>query len=371
MVVDGRRTSSPARTRRRTLAGRFSLRVEMSTTRHPPRAWTHPLQRGIPPTWASEWGADRLHGPWCAFEVGDVVQRLRWIPPGIFWMGSPEDEKGRFPDEGPRHLVSIDSGFWMFDTPCTQALWEAVMGENPSSFKVADRPKEGTDRPVESVSWDRCQEFLTALNSQLDGLQLSLPSEAQWEYACRAGTETARYSENLDAIAWYGENIGNTTHPVARKKANPWGLYDMLGNVWEWCKDVWVEDYTEKSRAAASADSASAHRVIRGGSWGDDARRVRAAFRNHRGPSVRSYGLGFRCAEFRQGVVSGARQGSEAEGAEQPGDREPAKQLLEIPVTDFQLSVRSRNCLRKMNIRTLGDLTRTTEAALLASKNFG
>ena len=219
----------------------------MSTTRHPPRAWTHPLQRGIPPTWASEWGEDRLHGPWCAFEVGDVVQRLRWIPPGVFWMGSPEDEEGRFPAEGPRHLVSIDSGFWMFDTPCTQALWEAVMGENPSQFMVANRPKEGADRPVESVSWEQCQEFLTALNSRLDGIQLSLPSEAQWEYACRAGTETARYSENLDAIAWYNENSGNETHSVAGKEANSWGLYDMLGNVWEWCVDVWVNDYSRES----------------------------------------------------------------------------------------------------------------------------
>ena len=229
----------------------------MATTRHPPRAWTHPLQRGIPPTWASEWGEDRLHGPWCAFEVGDVVQRLRWIPPGVFWMGSPEDEEGRFSSEGPRHLESIDSGFWIFDTPCTQALWEAVMGENPSQFKVADRP-------VESVSWEQCQEFLTALNSRLDGLQLSLPSEAQWEYACRAGTETARYSENLDAIAWYAENSGHETHPVAGKEANSWGLYDMLGNVWEWCADVWVDDDTEKARASA-AESASPRRVIRGG----------------------------------------------------------------------------------------------------------
>ena len=299
----------------------------MSTTRHPPRAWTHPLQRGIPPAWASEWAEDRLHGPWCAFEVGDVVQRLRWIPPGVFRMGSPEDEEGRFSDEGPRHLVSIDSGFWMFDTPCTQALWEAVMGENPSQFNVADRPKERADRPVESVSWEQCQEFLTALNSRLDGVQLSLPSEAQWEYASRAGTETARYSENLDAIAWYDENSGNKTHSVAGKEANSWGLYDILGNVREWCADVWVNDYTEKARASA-AESASAHRVIRGGSWNDGAQDVRAAYRDHSEPSDRDSDLGFRCAEFREGLVSGGEGRAESASerlAEPRGDREPAR----------------------------------------------
>jgi formylglycine-generating enzyme required for sulfatase activity len=254
----------------------------------------------MPPTWASEWGEDQRHGPWCAFEVGDVVQRLRWIPPGVFWMGSPEDEEGRFSVEGPRHLVSIDSGFWMFDTPCTQALWEAVMGENPSRFKVADRPRERAGRPVESVSWEQCQEFLTALNSRLDGLQLSLPSEAQWEYACRAGTETARYSENLDDIAWYGDNSGDETHSVAGKEANSWGLYDMLGNVFEWCADVWVDDYSPKTRGAA-AESASAHRVIRGGSWLVSALLVRAACRYPIEPSYRDYDVGFRCAEFRPG----------------------------------------------------------------------
>jgi formylglycine-generating enzyme required for sulfatase activity len=246
----------------------------------------------MPPAWASGWGEDERHGPWCAIEVGDVVQRLRWITPGVFPMGSPENEEGRISWDGPPCLVSIDSGFWMFDTPCTQALWEAVMGENPSHFK-------GPDRPVESVSWEQCQEFLTALNSQLDGLQLSLPSEAQWEYACRAGTETARYSENLDAIAWYSANSGHETHAVASKEANSWGLYDMLGNVWEWCADVWVEDYTNKARA--EEESASAHRVIRGGSWNYAAQSVRAAFRILLEPSLRVDYLGFRCAEFRPG----------------------------------------------------------------------
>jgi formylglycine-generating enzyme required for sulfatase activity len=215
-------------------------------------------------------------------------------------MGSPEDEEGRFSDEGPRHLVSIDSGFWIFDTPCTQALWEAVIGENPSHFKVRDRPKEGANHPVESVSWEQCQEFLTALNSRLHGLQLSLPSEAQWEYACRAGTETARFAQNLDAIAWYSGNSRNETHAVAVKEANSWGLYDMLGNVWEWCADAWVPDYTLKARAAG-AGSASALRVIRGGSWLDGAQVVRAAYRSHYGPSGRHRNQGFRCAEFRTG----------------------------------------------------------------------
>ncbi len=247
---------------------------------------------GVAPEWADGWGRDEF-GPWVDLRVEKVTQRLRWIPPGKFLMGSPEDEEGRYPDEGPRHEETIASGFWMFDTPCTQTLWEAVMGENPSEFK-------GPDRPVESVSWDQCQEFLKRLNARCTGLELKLPSETQWEYACRAGTETARYSENLDAIAWYDENSGNETHSVAGKEANFWGLYDMLGNVWEWCADVWVNDHTEKARASA-AESASAPRVIRGGSWSFAAQDVRAAYRDRLGPSSRGYGLGFRCAEFRPG----------------------------------------------------------------------
>jgi formylglycine-generating enzyme required for sulfatase activity len=216
-------------------------------------------------------------------------------------MGSPEDEEGRYLWEGPRRLVTIDSGFWMFDTPCTQALWESVMGENPSHFKgPADRPKEGAKRPVETVSLEQCQEFLTALNSRLDGLELSLPSEAQWEYACRAGTEAARYSDNLDAIAWYSENSGKETHSVAGKEANFWGLYDMLGNVWERCAAAPMNDNAAKARTSAG-ESAFAHRGMRGGSSSDDARKVRAACRDVDEPSFRNDVVGFRCAEFRRG----------------------------------------------------------------------
>jgi hypothetical protein len=207
-------------------------------------------------------------------------------------MGSPADEEGRWEHEGPRSEVVIGSGFWMFETPCTQALWEAVPGEgkNPSHY-------QGADRPVEHVSWDDCQGFLKRLNERLDGLRLSLPSEAQWEYACRAGTETARYQENLDAIAWYRGNSGGESHAVRGKSPNGWGLYDMLGNVWEWCEDPWSEDERVRSEGSAAAP-ASALRVLRGGSWRNDPQYVRAAYRSRNEPGLRDVSLGFRCAEF-------------------------------------------------------------------------
>jgi formylglycine-generating enzyme required for sulfatase activity len=210
-------------------------------------------------------------------------------------MGSPENEEGRWEAEGPRHEEIIATGFWLFDTPCTQALWEAVMGTgtNPSHYK-------GPDRPVDCVSWTDCQEFVKRLNERLGGLQVGLPSEAQWEYACRAGTETARYGEDLDAIAWYDGNSGGETHDVRRKAPNGWGSYDMLGNVWEWCADAWRDDYSQ-TRVEESVGGSSVHRVIRGGSWLSDARYARAACRNHDDPSLRFDGLGFRCAGFRSG----------------------------------------------------------------------
>ena len=136
----------------------------------------------------------------------------RWIPPGRFLMGSPEDEEGRVADEGPRHEERIGTGFWLFDTPCTQALWETVMEANPSQFK-------GPDRPVECVSWDECHEFVRRLNDRFPGLELGLPSEAQWEYACRAGTATVRYHAKLEEIAWYCENSGGETHRGGWKAA--------------------------------------------------------------------------------------------------------------------------------------------------------
>lgn len=287
----------------------------------------HPLATGCPPCWASGWGQDRW-GVFVEFTLQEVTQRLRWIPPGRFWMGSPEKEPGRIDREGPRHQVTLTEGYWLFDTPCTQALWEAVMGNNPSRF-------QSPTRPVENVSWNDAQDFLARINARIPGLDLTLPSEAQWEHACRAGTATAIYTGELailgernapalDPIAWYGGNSGVDfdldngydssgwkekqyphtkagTRPVKLKRANPWGLHDMLGNVWEWTQDHWHGDYrgAPDDGSAWEDRDAGADRVLRGGSWLNLARLVRTAYRSRGHPANRGGYDGIRCARVR------------------------------------------------------------------------
>jgi len=247
------------------------------------------LDRLTQPSWADAIGRDR-YGLWARFTVKGVSQRLRWIPPGQFLMGSPADEKGRFENEGPQHLAMMEKGFWLFDTPCTQALWQVVMGYNPSKFKGDDR------RPVESVDWYSVREFLQRINARVPGLDLILPSEQQWEYACRAGTSTETYGP-LYKIAWYSlSNSGDKTQPVAGKAANDWGLYDMLGNVLEWCADVYRLYGVKFAAETDPLETKGARRVVRGGSWIDSGRSVRAAYRYHGRPQDRIGSLGFRCA---------------------------------------------------------------------------
>jgi len=256
------------------------------------------------PAWAGGFGVDR-YGVFADLVWGDQVQRMRWIPPGRFTMGSPEDELGGLSRERPRHKVTIDRGIWLGKTPVTQGFYEAITGNNPSYFTGEKQ------YPVEKVSWHDSNALCEKLTEHLPAQsgRVRLPSEAEWEYACRAGTTGPLYSgkpltseygrcSNLDELAWYGENSDNATHPVGQKLPNLWGLYDMLGNVWEWCEDHWHDDYhgaPGNQDAWVDEDAEEGlPRVFRGGGWLLIARCCRAAFRFRYVPGNRYVFLGFR-----------------------------------------------------------------------------
>ena len=208
-----------------------------------------------------------------------------WVPAGEFQMGSTSSESRS--DERPVTQVRISRGFWMGKYEVTQAQWEAVMGSNPSRFKNC-----GGDCPVEAVSWEDVQEFIGKLNARSGGRPYRLPTEAEWEYAARAGTTEDRYGD-LDEIAWYRSNSRSTTHLVGEKAANAWGLHDMLGNVWEWVQD-WYGSYPGGSVTAPTGPGSGSYRVNRGGSWGNIASICRSADRNWYSPGSRGSILGFR-----------------------------------------------------------------------------
>ena len=216
------------------------------------------------------------------------------IPGGSFMMGSPSYEKGRNKNEGPQHRVNIKP-FYLQTTEVTQAQWKAVMEDNPSYFK-------GDNLPLETVSWNDCQEFIRKLNQRDPGKGYRLPSEAEWEYACRAGTTTKYYSGNnesdLERVGWYSGNSGNKTHSVGHKQSNNWGLYDMHGNVWEWCEDWYHDSYNGAPTNGSAWNSPSGqYRVWRGGSWGSYPFDCRSADRFRYYPDDRSiYFAGFRLA---------------------------------------------------------------------------
>lgn len=198
-------------------------------------------------------------------DLGDGVRmELVWIPAGTFVMGSPTSEAERNSDE-TQHTVTISRGFWMGKYEVTQEQWTKVMGYNPSNL-------QGAQNPVEMVTWIDCQTFIQQLNTRVSGGGFRLPTESEWEYACRAGTETRFYTgdstSDLARAGWYDGNADNTTHPVGQKQSNGFGLYDMHGNVWEWCQDLYgtypsgsVTDPINK--VAPSSDE---FRVVRGGS---------------------------------------------------------------------------------------------------------
>jgi len=226
--------------------------------------------------------------------VPDVKLEMTFIPVGEFLMGSSDSNKNVPPSEKPQHRVRITKPFYVGKYLVTQEQWKAVMSDNPSYFP-------GSKNPVEHVNWHDCQQFLGKLNEKF-GVgrgKFQLPTEAQWEYACRAGS-TWQFSfgddeSRLDEYAWYRENSGGKPHPVGEKKPNAWGLYDMYGNVWEWCADWYDEGYYAKSPTDdPEGPSMGTARVNRGGGWRDSAGGCRSAIRSNVPPETRNSGLGFR-----------------------------------------------------------------------------
>ena len=227
-----------------------------------------------------------------SFNVNGVQFKMVKVEGGTFQMGATSEQgSDAFDWEKPVHSVTL-SDYYIGQTEVTQELWEAVMGSNPSYFTGDNR------RPVEKVSWDDCQEFIEKLN-RLTGKNFRLPTEAEWEYAARGGNKSKGYkysgSNDADAVAWYYDNSGGKTHPVATKQANELGLYDMSGNLWEWCQD-WDGDYTSHSQSNPTGSSMGSYRVLRGGSWLNRARGVRVSFRDFNSPDYRSIINGLRLA---------------------------------------------------------------------------
>ena len=223
-------------------------------------------------------------------QVGDVQFEMVYVEGGTFRMGATEEQgEDAFDRANPVHRVTLSSHL-IGKHEVTQALWEEVMGSNPSYNK------QGGDYPVEHVSWNDCQEFIEKLNART-GMMFRLPREAEWEYAARGGNRSKGYkyagSDNLDEVGWYGGNSGKHTHPVGEKKPNELGLYDMSGNVWEWCQD-WYGDYTDEAQTNPTGPQSGGYRVLRGGCIWSHASYCRVSFRINSDPGSRSSNGGLR-----------------------------------------------------------------------------
>jgi formylglycine-generating enzyme required for sulfatase activity len=291
------------------------------------------LEAFTQPDWAEITGRDSF-GLFAEFRVQGVVQRLRWINPGEFLMGSPEQEAERLDNE-IQHEVILSQGFWLADTACTQALWEAVIGQNPSYFK-------GAERPVEQVSWEETMEFIKKLNDQIAGLNLRLPTEAEWEYACRAGTRTPFwFGDNIttEQVNYHGEHpyaggekgeYRGETVEVKALPCNGWGLYQIHGNVLEWCSD-WYGEYPEGPLTDPVGPKTGKRRVLRGGGWSDGGGGARSAQRNFNTPDYRNIFVGFRLARGQSSQPAGTQvargTGQAAWSDAGPGPREAWSRL--------------------------------------------
>ncbi len=235
------------------------------------------------------------------FHIGGVSFDMIWVEGGTFCMGATSEQgNDAYGDEEPVHSVTL-SGYYIGKTEVTQALWESVMCSNPSTI-------QDNDLPVENVSWDDCQEFIRKLNS-LTGQNFRLPTEAEWEFACRGGNNSRGYKysggNDIDNVAWNTDNSGRKSwlrgisgrrvHHVATKLPNELGIYDMSGNVFEWCSD-WYGDYSIHAQTNPKGSDDGVYRVLRGGSWGINARSCRSSYRSGGSPSFRSSYLGLRLA---------------------------------------------------------------------------
>lgn len=227
------------------------------------------------------------------FTVKGVSFKMIAVEGGTFQMGATNEQQSNQDDEKPVHSVTLDS-YYIGETEVTQELWRAVMGSNPSEFSGDDL------RPVDNVSWDDCQIFIKELN-KLTGKNFRLPTEAEWEFAARGGNSSSGYrysgSSNIDDVAWYDDNGGSKTHPVKGKKPNELGIYDMNGNVWEWCSDWYSGGYYSSSpQNNPKGPSSGSYRVLRGGGWNYTAEDCRVAYRVRNSPDVSSLYYGLRLA---------------------------------------------------------------------------
>jgi formylglycine-generating enzyme required for sulfatase activity len=228
----------------------------------------------------------------------EPVTRMKmvWVPAGCYSMGCGWWTSDCYVDENPVHEVCVD-GFWMGMYEVTQGEWRKVMGSNPSKYKRND------SYPVENISWDDAREFIRKLNAESKAnYGFRLPTEVEWEYACRSGGKDEKYSggSGVDSLAWYGGNSNLSPQTVGTRSPNGLGLYDMSGNVWEWVEDIYsINAYGEHQRDNPINSSVGAHRVYRGGSWYFDTKYARCAFRYHSSPGSGSLDLGFRLVRTR------------------------------------------------------------------------
>lgn len=260
-----------------------------AVTKHKPAAKTKAKPKPAPRRNSTHHSSSTTSTTSLSAELNKLINNMVYVAGGTFTMGgTSEQSSDAYDDEKPTHSVTLSS-YYICKYEVTQALWRAVMGSNPSNFK-------GNNLPVENVSWNDCQTFINRLNSYT-GRNFRLPTEAEWEFAARGGNYSRHYkysgSNYISDVAWYDGNSGNRTHPIGTKQANELGLYDMSGNVYEWCSD-WYGSYSSYSQNDPTGPNSGSHRVNRGGSWNFFARICRSSFRSCDSPGYRCYYLGLR-----------------------------------------------------------------------------